>query len=506
MSIKVRSVSVESIALAAACAFSLAGCLGDPDTEPTAEAISTTAAALRSKGNVRERIDPAGLLESASSNGFGAAATNGFFANLGTNGRTCGSCHVIEDGWTITPAHARGLAADDALFTPNDGSDCPPTSAAQGPCKELSTELTSYGLIRVQIGVPAGADFWLVSATNPAGCALAPASPDVRSELFLYRRPLPSTNLVFDTTIMWDGRETLQKVTNAAGFQDQGPWLFDLNDQANAATMGHAQGASIAGTPAQADIVAFETNLYTAQSRFGFFEPLDAKGAHGGAQYLASVVAPAFAVGVNDPLQPGFSSAAFTVFAAWEPASPGYDSLDPIQKAIGRGEALFNQTTFTIHDVPGLNSTPDDPLYNPNDPLAGQDIEGGCAVCHNSPNVGNHSSSLQINIGVTMAQPVNNDGSPNNRLDVAHLPVYTLTEGTAQVNVTDPGRALITGHWTDVGKTKGPILRGLAGRAPYFHNGSAKDLTTVVRFYNDRFAIGLSDRQVRDLVAFLNAL
>ena len=29
-----------------------------------------------------------------------------------------------------------------------------------------------------------------------------------------------------------------------------------------------------------------------------------------------------------------------------------------------------------------------------------------------------------------MAQPVNNDGSANNRLDVARLPVYTLTNGT----------------------------------------------------------------------------
>ena len=25
-----------------------------------------------------------------------------------------------------------------------------------------------------------------------------------------------------------------------------------------------------------------------------------------------------------------------------------------------------------------------------------------------------------------MAQPTNNDGSPNNVLDIAHLPVYTL--------------------------------------------------------------------------------
>ena len=50
------------------------------------------------------------------------------------------------------------------------------------------------------------------------------------------------------------------------------------------------------------------------------------------------------------------------------------------------------------------------------------------------------------------------------------------------------------------------MLRGLAGRAPYFHNGSAKDLATVVNFYNQRFAIGLTPQQANDLVAFLSAL
>jgi cytochrome c peroxidase len=65
---------------------------------------------------------------------------------------------------------------------------------------------------------------------------------------------------------------------------------------------------------------------------------------------------------------------------------------------------------------------------------------------------------------------------------------------------------LISGNWTDIGKTKGPILRGLAARAPYFHNGSAKDLAAAVQFYNQRFNIGLTPQQQSDLVAFLEAL
>lgn len=34
--------------------------------------------------------------------------------------------------------------------------------------------------------------------------------------------------------------------------------------------------------------------------------------------------------------------------------------------------------------------------------------------------------------------------------------------------MTDLGRALISGNCADVGKVKGPLLRGLAARAPYF--------------------------------------
>jgi cytochrome c peroxidase len=72
--------------------------------------------------------------------------------------------------------------------------------------------------------------------------------------------------------------------------------------------------------------------------------------------------------------------------------------------------------------------------------------------------------------------------------------------------VTDPGRALISGNCADIGKLKGPILRGLAGRAPYFHNGSAATLLDAVNFYDQRFNIGFTEEDKRDLVAFLRTL
>jgi len=72
--------------------------------------------------------------------------------------------------------------------------------------------------------------------------------------------------------------------------------------------------------------------------------------------------------------------------------------------------------------------------------------------------------------------------------------------------VTDPGRAVISGNCADIGKLKGPILRGLAARAPYFHNGSAATLLDVVNFYDQRFNIGFTGQDRRDLAAFLQTL
>jgi len=156
---------------------------------------------------------------------------------------------------------------------------------------------------------------------------------------------------------------------------------------------------------------------------------------------------------------------------------------------------VFNTTPINITGVAGLN-----------DALNAPSIPGFCGTCHDTPNVGNHSVKAPLDIGVADAgakrAPV---------LDISGLPVFTLncTKGPLAgqtFTVTDPGRALISGKCADIGKVKGPILRGLAARAPYFHNGSAATLLDVVNFYDQRFGIGFTDRQKSDLVNFLNAL
>jgi cytochrome c peroxidase len=88
------------------------------------------------------------------------------------------------------------------------------------------------------------------------------------------------------------------------------------------------------------------------------------------------------------------------------------------------------------------------------------------------------------------------------------MPLYTLQNKVTgeTIKTTDPGRALITGKWKDIGRFKGPVLRSVASRAPYFHDGSAVDLDAVVDYYNNRFKMGLTELEKADLVAFLAAL
>ena len=133
-------------------------------------------------------------------------------------------------------------------------------------------------------------------------------------------------------------------------------------------------------------------------------------------------------------------------------------------------------------------------------------IPGFCGTCHDTPNVGNHSVIAPLNIGIANA-----GANKPPALDISGLPIFTLrcTSGPnagQDFVVTDPGRAMITGQCADIGKVKGPILRGLAARAPYFHNGSAKTLMDVVNFYDLRFGMGFTSQQKEDLVHFLNAL
>jgi len=416
-------------------------------------------------------VDPTGIVRTFNVTGA-IDFDNEFFQSLGTNGRSCGSCHQPADGWTIVPAHiqARFEATDgeDPIFRTNDGSNSPDADVSTVEARRSAySMLLTKGLIRVGIGVPSNAEFELIDVDDPYGYASA-------TELSLFRRPLPSTNLSFLATVMWDGRET---------FPNQSIH-FDLSDQANGATLGHAAAINPLTQAQRKAIVTFETGLFTAQSTDTAAGPLNAQRGAGGPVSLSRQP---FYIGINDVLSPGFNPRAFTLFEAWQNlASSGRDAYTDAREAVARGQETFNRRGFTIADVRGVN-----------DALGMPALPGTCTTCHDTPNVGNHSTSLPLDLGLTTASMRTRD-----------MPLYTFRNKTTTevVQTTDPGRALITGKWKHMSLFKGPILRGLAARAPYFHNGFAATLADVVEFYNDRFNIGLSAREKADLIAFLKAL
>ncbi|MBA2541936.1 MAG: hypothetical protein H0V17_19985 [Deltaproteobacteria bacterium] len=502
---------------------------------------STAGSASAKPGGCNHRSFPnaIGTSQTATENGACIDLNNAFFTAFNPgNGRSCGTCHKITDGWTISKDTANYLFdhsnGNNPLFRLNDGANSPNACVASGGCPTVAqkrvaySQLLKYGNIRVGIGLPANADFTLVSVNDPYGFASA-------AEFSMFRRPMPSSNIKYLSAVMWDTRES---VGPHVGYNPNGTdpqpavdpndpattllnqlWLAGNNDwqrfainirglfnQSNAATVGHAQGPVL--TTAQRNaVVSLEVNKFSAQNHDQgagpLYQPL--YGAYGGPEPLATTNywAPAansdstqYFAGINDPLGFNPTGAPFNTLVFQNYSSSAWAGTNPSRLSIQRGQNLFNNLngsfTIVISDVGGING-PFDP--QPGAPGAlPNNIGGACTTCHDSPNLGHHSFPKQhalcasgftcnggLEIGLVSAPTVTTRPNVVN----ADFPTYTFrrTIDGRTITVTDPGRALISGKFEDMGKFKGPILRTLASRAPYMHNGSLATLKDVIAFY-----------------------
>jgi cytochrome c peroxidase len=473
--------------------------------------------------------NPGGASETYSTTSGGIDLTGPFFQSMGTNGRSCATCHQPSDAMSVAAAHVQQrfsqTQGQDPIFRTVDGSNCNHSidvSTLAGRSAAYSL-LRARGLIRIAIAVPGNADYRVVSVNNPYGCN----ESDVIS---MYRRPLPSTNLRFLSAVMFDGRESSPltgtlKITYAPPPHNLDNLLADLAHQSVDATTGHAQGDGTRPTPAeQQEIVNFEMALSTAQIIDNYAGRLDAHGATGGPIPLTSQP---FFIGINSSVRfllppplfnfeppgglaaPGdghFTSAIFNPYDAWA-STP---ATSP-RAAVARGQVIFNSRAINITGVAGIN---DDVsaggLVSGGVPL----LQGTCGTCHDTPNVGNHSFPTPLDIGT--GDPGSNASVNLGGLDISYLPNITVCKLDLATNpptptgncktTTDLGQALIDGRFDHVGKIKGPVLRGLSARAPYFHNGSAQTLLDAVQFYEGRFGLVLTPQEESDLVAFLSVL
>jgi cytochrome c peroxidase len=485
--------------------------------------LATAASAVMVIPNLFPFLDPTGIVSTYNTAGPIVENTP-FFQSLGTNGRSCATCHIAGNGMGLSTQNIQQrfvmTSGHDPLFAAFDGANCPNTSSNDPESHSL---LLKNGLIRIPIQLPATTQFTIRAAVDPYGCAIVTDPISGLQTVSVYRRPLPTTNLTFLSTIMFDGRETIAPLNNEQTFKAN--LIADLMHQAIDATTGHAQATVPPTIDQQTAIVSFEMGLFSAQLADSRAGSLTDYGALGGARNLAGV---SYYPGINDtlgadPTGAKFNPTGMTLFSSWENMEADNErdwAAMQARQDIAAGETLFNSRALTISNVRGLNDNPAlAAALGTTVPIAS--FPGTCTTCHDTPNVGNHSLPLPLDIGTGHDAAQESDtqiASALAQLSSPGVPVYEITgcpnpfAAAGQpstpyvIYTTDPGKGLVTGLCGDVNRTKGPVLRGLAARAPYFHNGAARDLNEVLNFYNQRFQMNLTGKEKSQFIAFLNSL
>jgi cytochrome c peroxidase len=420
---------------------------------------------LDSLPNNFPHLNPNGFSATFSTRGF-VDLTTEYSQAQGSNGRSCQTCHIPQQAWSINPSAIQLLffltGGTHPIFNALD-ADNPETGefTTVGGRLAAYTMMLTRGVFR-RGGAPRTAREWdLIAVDDPHGyaCLPGPACTSATGRIVQWRRAMPTINFhVGSATVNWDGGNSIGT--------DQ---LAGLENQARRNVTGGQQGPTLPPFPDPLlppfdeiipDIVNFETSLSTAQI-FSFSAGfLNAGGALGGPEALS--------------LMPKLSGA-FDLFLAWT------NSPIPARAQIARGQALFNAV-----NLPSGRS---------------------CNGCHNSKNNGTSIGNVLFDIGTASAEARTPD-----------LPLYTLCRRVDPAvscvgnpnaetrQLTDTGRGNVTGAWNDLGRFKTPTLRALAQRAPYFHNGIAATIEDVVTHYEDFLGFVFTHQEREDLVAFLKAL
>jgi cytochrome c peroxidase len=370
--------------------------------------------------------------------------SNPFHEPQGTNGRSCETCHQPQAGWSVLPAEV------ELRFWLTQGQD-PIFNLldANSPTANVATTLarySAYSMLRKGLfrrgGNVPASAEYQITAVDDP---LGAGGSLTRFEAF--RRPLATANFHIAMNVGWHDQNT-----NGSGDVHAG-----LVNQAVGNITGAQQGSPAAPETVES-IADYEEGLAFAQQFVFGAGSLTACGAEGGPEHL-SAQAPV--------------DARFDLFDAWIGLVPGSCTTvaaDKKRAQIARGQELFNNAN------PG---------------------GGSCRGCHNAANNGSNVSGRLFDVGASRAE-----------FREPGMPLYTVrNKTTLEVKqTTDPGRALRSGLWSDMNRFKTPSMRGIAARAPYFHNGIAGSLEEVVTHYEVALGFVFTPEQRADLVAFMKAL
>ncbi len=178
---------------------------------------------------------------------------------------------------------------------------------------------------------------------------------------------------------------------------------------------------------------------------------------------------------------PGYKDLFTKAFGSDKPMT-----IDNAAKAV----AAFERTLITP------NSAYDRYVKGDKKAMSKQQIRGmntfaktGCTACHSGPAF--NGPKMPLGQGFYAKFPTFTDN--------AYVSKYKLLE--------DKGRMEATGKSADKHQFRVPTLRNITDTAPYFHNGSVKDLDEAVRVMaKTQLNKNLSKQEVDDIVAFLGAL
>jgi hypothetical protein len=442
-------------------------------------------------------------------NAGGPIETKGhpFFEPMSANGRGCVTCHQPADGMSVSVESLRrrwaATGGKDPVFAMTDGANCPSLPPLERASHSL---LLDRGLFRVALPWPAKGvkpEFDIEVVRDPTGCntsnvyGLASAVPAIS----VFRRPRPAANLkyVVATTavgmfIAKNGMPTaLDPETGAPTSMN---FMADarqptLKTQAADAALTHGQAARPPSPEQMKRLIDFEMQVFSGQRRDRWNGRLvDASG------YPNAVGPENLAAGKTGVLGDNYTTPVFLFFDKWKrPEGDGGDQQAAFRASVARGSDVFFSRPFWISGAMHINTVG---LGNP--------AKRTCATCHNMHMTGMDLSAGWMDLGTTNLPWANE--SPE-------LPLFKVTchkdvpphPFLGRVIYTqDPGRALISGKCNDVGTIVMQQFRGLAARAPYFSNGSAKSLREIVDFYDRRFNIRYSEQEKEDLVNFLSVL
>jgi len=338
--------------------------------------------------------DRAGLLGNYQPGGPTLTANNAFFQSLGTNGRSCLTCHQPSQAMSVSAAYVREVFAatggHDPLFAPVDGANCPNQvpqadtsgalrggragSATLTDLRAAHSQLLNKGLFRIFLPVPKqtngpnphATEYTIEVVSDPNACntdpaynqEVDPATGAVTQIISVYRRPLMTSNLKFKTTILADFPGSGDPPFNLSNgsplpidpFTGQYEGLnimWDgreptLESQASDAVLIHSQATTPPTVAQVAQMVAFEDGIFSAQERLG---PVTlSHGATGGPIDLSA-------------LSPSDGSAltasVFQEFDAWNNISPTTPTTQ-LQASIARGQQIF--LTFQFNNPLGTLS------------------------------------------------------------------------------------------------------------------------------------------------------